>query len=56
MQRRKELYILQNLLGVFKTKAEAEAVLAEYNSSPYDLTTKITTVGEPYDYWSVKVF
>lgn len=28
-------------LGVFKTKAEAEAVLAEYNSSPYDLTTKI---------------
>lgn len=41
-------------LGVFKTKAEA--VLAEYNSSPYDLTTKITTVGEPYDYWSVKYF
>lgn len=43
-------------LGVFKTKAEAEAVLAEYNSSPYDLTTKITTVGELYDYWSVKYF
>ncbi len=41
-------------LGVFKTKAEA--VLAEYNSSPYDLTTKITTVGELYDYWSVKYF
>lgn len=43
-------------LGVFKTKAEAESVLAEYNSSPYDLTTKITTVGELYDYWSVKYF
>lgn len=43
-------------LGVFKTKAEAEAVLAEYNSSPYDLATKITTVGELYDYWSVKYF
>ena len=43
-------------LGVFKTKAEAEAVLAEYNSRPYDLTTKITTVGELYDYWSGKYF
>ena len=43
-------------LGVFKTKAEAEAVLAEYNSSPYDLTTKITTVGELYDYWSETYF
>ncbi len=31
-------------------------MLAEYNSSPYDLTTKITTVGELYDYWSVKYF
>lgn len=43
-------------LGVFKNKAEAEAVLAEYNSSPYDLTNKITTVGDLYDYWSVKYF
>ena len=43
-------------LGVFRTKAEAEAVLAEYNASPYDLTAKITTVGELYDYWSKRYF
>lgn len=38
-------------LGVVKTKAEAEALLAEYNNSPYDLTTKIKTVGDLYEAW-----
>lgn len=35
-------------LGVFNTKAEAEAALAEYNNSPYDLTNKVKTVGDLY--------
>jgi len=52
-EKEKFRYISKSL-GVYKTKAEAEAVLAEYNSSPYDLTNKITTVGELYDYWSEK--
>lgn len=43
-------------LGVFDTKAEAEAALAEYNNSPYDLTTKIVTVGDLYDAWSKEYF
>lgn len=38
-------------LGVFSTKAEAEAALATYNSSPYDLTTKVKTVGDLYAIW-----
>ena len=36
-EKEKFRYISKSL-GVYKTKAEAEAVLAEYNSSPYDLT------------------
>lgn len=43
-------------LGAYDTKAEAEAVLAEYNSSPYDLTTKIVTVGDLYEIWSKEYF
>lgn len=39
-EKEKFRYISKSL-GVYKTKAEAEAVLAEYNSSPYDLTNKI---------------
>lgn len=54
-EKEKFRYISKSL-GVYKTKAEAEAVLAEYNSSPYDLTNKITTVGELYDYWSETYF
>lgn len=43
-------------LGAYDTKAEAEAVLAEYNNSPYDLTTKIITVGDLYKVWSESYF
>ena len=43
-------------LGVYSTKAEAESVLAEYNSSPYDLTTKVKTVGDLYEEWSSQYF
>ena len=35
-------------LGVFNTKAEAEVALAEYNNSPFDLETKVKTVGDLY--------
>lgn len=48
--------VISKSLGVFKTKAEAEAALAEYNSSPYDLDKKITTVGELYNAWSKEYF
>lgn len=30
-------------LGYFKTKAEAEKALVEYNESPYDLSLKVIT-------------
>lgn len=43
-------------LGVFDTKAEAEAALAEYNNSPYDLETKVKTVGDLYKVWSEDYF
>lgn len=39
-------------LGVYNTRAEAEAVLAEYNNSPYDLEAKVKTVGDLYKAWS----
>lgn len=48
--------VVSKSLGMYKTKAEAEAVLAEYNNSPYDLTTKIVTVGDLYDVWSKDYF
>lgn len=38
-------------LGVFNTKAEAEAALAEFNNSPYDLSAKVKTVGDLYAIW-----
>ena len=43
--------VVSKSLGSFNTKAEAEAALAEYNNSPYDLTAKIKTVGDLYEIW-----
>jgi integrase len=43
-------------LGSYDTKAEAEKALAEYNTSPYDLSSKIKTVGELYAVWSEQYF
>lgn len=43
-------------LGVYDTKAEAEEVLADYNKSPYDLESKVKTVGDLYKVWSEEYF
>lgn len=55
-EKAEKVRVTSKSLGMYKTKAEAEAVLAEYNSSPYDLGRKITTVGELYDAWSKEYF
>lgn len=43
-------------LGTYKTKAEAEKILANYNNSPYDLESKVKTVGDLYEVWSADYF
>lgn len=43
--------VVSKSLGIYNTKAEAESALAEYNNSPYDLTTKIKTIGDLYAIW-----
>lgn len=43
-------------LGYYPTKAEAEKALADYNSSPYDLSNKVVTFEDLYKEWSVKYF
>ena len=48
--------IVSKSLGVFKSKAEAEAVLAEYNKCPFDLESKVETVGDLFDVWSEEYF
>ena len=46
----------QKSLGVFRTRKEAQEVLAEYWSSPYDLTSKVHTFADLYKEWSAKYF
>ena len=48
--------LVSKSLGVFKSKAEAEAVLAEYNRCPLDLESKVETVGDLFDVWSEEYF
>lgn len=43
-------------LGYFKTKAEAEKALVEYNESPYDLSLKVITFKDLYEKWSDAYF
>lgn len=43
-------------LGTYKTKAEAEKILSNYNDSPYDLESKVKTVGDLYEVWSADYF
>lgn len=46
----------QKSLGVFKTRKEAQEVLAEYWKSPYDLTSKVHTFADLYEEWSKAYF
>ena len=46
----------QKSLGVFKTRKEAQEVLAEYWKSPYDLTSKVHTFADLYEDWSKAYF
>lgn len=48
--------IVSKSLGVYKTKTEAEAVLAEYNRCPLDLESKVETVEDLYNEWSKGYF
>ena len=43
-------------LGYYQTKAEAEKALADYNTSPYDLSDKVITFEDLYNEWSNKYF
>jgi len=39
-------------IGYFRTRAEAEKALVEYNTSPYDLSAKVITFKDLYEKWS----
>lgn len=47
---------VQKSLGTFKTRKEAEEVLIEYQRSPYDLTSKVTTLEDLYESWSSEYY
>lgn len=49
----KQIYIY---LGYFVSKTEALEALAEYNSSPYDITRETITFSEVYKKWSKEHF
>ena len=43
-------------IGYAKTRAEGYQLLAEYNSSPYDLNASKMTFAQVYEEWSSKKF
>ena len=49
----KQIYIY---LGYYTTKNEALVALADYNSSPYDITRETITFAEVYKKWSNEHF
>ena len=51
-----KLKTISKSLGSFDRRADAEAALVAFNNSPYDLTTKVKTVGDLYKEWSSYYF
>lgn len=47
---------VQESLGTYSTREEAEAALVEYNLNPYDLNTRSVTFGEIYEIWKERKF
>ena len=51
-----KLQVKYKSLGSFPTKGLANEALAEYNRTPYDLSSKISTFQDLYEVWSEEYF